>query len=89
MPDTVTIQTRPDQQFTLERFEDAGESEILPDIAALAGVDIEPAPDAAVCGATGCREKAQLLRGVIEDFGRRVLCANHMTDLVCREVLDA
>lgn len=51
-------------------------------------VDVRPAPDAAVCGASGCTETAQLLRGVIEDYGRRVLCADHMANLIHREVLN-
>ncbi|WP_363463619.1 hypothetical protein [Halogeometricum borinquense] len=88
MPDTVTIHARPDRQFTLERFDDTESTDFLPDLAALTGVDLEPASDAAACGAAGCRETAQLIRGVIEGFGQRVLCADHMADLVRREVLD-
>lgn len=55
---------------------------------ALAGVHTEPASDADVCGSLGCHETARLVRGVIEGFGQRVLCAEHMADLVRREVLD-
>jgi hypothetical protein len=88
MPDSVTINARPDRQFTLERFDDIESSGILPDLAALTGVDLEPAPDATVCGAAGCGETALLIRGVIKGFGQRVLCADHMADLVRREVLD-
>ena len=55
---------------------------------ALSCVETEPAPDADVCGFLGCRETAQLIRGVIDGFGQRVLCAEHMADLVRREVLD-
>jgi hypothetical protein len=88
MPDTVTIHARPNRQFTFERFDDTESSDFLPDLAALTGVDLEPAPDAAACGATGCRETAQLIRGVVEGFGQRVLCADHMADLIRREVLN-
>ena len=88
MPDTVTIYARPDRQFTFERFDDIESSEFLPDFAALAGVDLEPASDAAACGAAGCCETAQLICGIIEGFGQRVLCAEHMADLIRREVLE-
>lgn len=89
MPDTATIHTRRERQFSLESFEDDESNEYLPNLGALAGVDLEPAPRAAACGATGCRETAQLVRGVIEGFGQRVLCADHMADLIRQEVLDA
>jgi len=49
-------------------------------------VQIEPAPDANVCGATGCRETTQLLRGAIEGIGQRILCAEHLAGLIQREV---
>lgn len=88
MPDTVTIQARPERQFTFKRSDDTQSSGFLPELAALPGVDLERAPDAAACGAAGCRDTAQLIRVVIERFGQRVLCADHMADLIRREVLD-
>jgi len=88
MPDTTTIHARPDRQFTLERFDDTESSEVREVLAGLSGVDLEPASNAAACGAAGCRETGQLIRGVIEGFGQRVLCAEHMADLVRREVLN-
>lgn len=88
MPDTGTVNARPDRQFTLERFADTESTESQPNRAALTDVDLEPASDAAVCGAAGCRETAQLIRGVIEGIGQRVLCADHMADFLRREVLD-
>jgi len=60
----------------------------LPNLPAVAGVEIEPATEADACGALGCTETAQLVRGVIEGVGQHVLCADHMADLVRREVLD-
>ena len=87
MPDTATIHTRPDQQFTLEHYDDSEGNEVQPDLTTLSDVDIERAPDAAVCGAGGCRETAKLLLGVIKGVGQRVLCCEHMADLVRREVL--
>jgi len=53
----------------------------------IAGVELEAAPEADACGALGCRRHQQLVRGVIEDFGKRVLCADHMADLIRRETL--
>lgn len=88
MPNTATIHVRPDRQFTLERFDDTESSDLPPNLAALTGVDLEPENDAAACGAAGCQETAKLIRGVINGFGQRVLCADHMAELVCREVLD-
>ena len=88
MPDTATIHTRPDRQSTLSCSDGSETSDVLPDLAAITGVDLEPAPDSAACGAAGCRETAQLLRGVIQEVGQRVLCADHMADLIRREVLD-
>lgn len=88
MPDTITIQTRPDRQFTFERFDDTESTDFLPNLAPLTGVNLEPAPDAAACGSAGCHETAKLIRGVVEGFGQRVLCADHMADFVHREVLD-
>jgi hypothetical protein len=55
---------------------------------ALDRVRTEPAPDAGVCGAIGCQNTTRLVRGIIEGFGERVLCAEHMADLVRREVHD-
>mgnify|MGYP006273368013 CR=1 FL=1 len=88
MPDTATIHARPDRQSTLSCSDSSETSDVLPDLATITGVDLEPAPDAAACGASGCRETAQLLRGVIQEVGQRVLCADHMADLIRREVLD-
>jgi|GEM_PF-1590646 tRNA U55 pseudouridine synthase TruB len=59
----------------------------LPDLTSIDGLHIERAPHAVACGSLGCTESEQLIRAVIEDVGRRVLCASHTADLVRREVL--
>jgi hypothetical protein len=51
-------------------------------------VELEPAPDADGCGALGCRKQRRLVRGVIQGFGQRVLCPDHMASLIQREVLN-
>ena len=63
-----------------------GDARVL-NLAAISGVDIEPAPDAAVCGASSCTTAEKLVRGVIVGVGQRVLCGRHMAALVKREVM--
>lgn len=78
----------PHTQYPIELFAtDSGDS-VLEEIGALDEVTIEPAPDAVACGAAGCRDSSQLLRAVIEGFGKRVLCPDHVVDLVRRKVID-
>lgn len=85
MPETATRHARTNRQSVLERFDNSEQSDYA---AKLAGVELEPAPDAAACGAAGCRDTVQLIRGEIEKFGQRVLCADHMADLIQKEVLN-
>jgi hypothetical protein len=76
-------------QFTIERITSGAVDSLLEKIDALDEVSLAPAPSADVCGALGCRERSVLLQTVIDGFGRRVLCIDHLTDLVHREVDDA
>jgi len=50
-------------------------------------VQLEPAPTADGCGATGCTTRTNLVRGFIEEIGQRVYCAPHMEDFLRREVV--
>lgn len=48
-------------------------------------VEVEAIPDAAACGAAGCRRVEHLIRVTIAGFGTRVLCPDHASDLLKRE----
>jgi len=42
--------------------------------------------DATVCGAAGCHETDLLLQATVSEYGSRVLCPDHLEQLVEREV---
>lgn len=83
MSDSQTTNTQHELRHTIDTTKGAVQIN-LDDIDA---VDLEPASNAHACGAAGCTETSQLIHGVIKQVGQRVLCVNHMADLIRQEVL--
>lgn len=53
------------------------------------GVTIEAAPDADACVRWGCRQGEQLVKATIEGVGPRVVCPDHLPDLVEEKAINA
>lgn len=83
MSDSQTTNT----QHELKRTIDPTTSDIQFNPYDLDAVDLEPATNAHACGAAGCTETSQLIHGAIKQVGQRVLCVDHMADLIRQEVL--
>jgi hypothetical protein len=66
----------------------ANDEDALAGLRGLPGVEVEDAEDAAACGASGCRRTEDLVRGRVQEYGQRVLCSEHLAELIKREVLD-
>lgn len=45
--------------------------------------------DATICGAAGCHSSEMLLQATISKYGSRVLCPDHLEQLVEREVANS
>lgn len=84
MQETSTQSKYSAQIKAVQLIEDTAD-EPIPDLGRM-GVQLEPARQAAVCGAAGCRETAQLVKGVIDGVGERVLCAEDMAGLIQRVI---
>lgn len=89
MTNTLTTRTRANHQFDGGGFDENSESSNLSEACSLAGVEIDTAPNATVCGALGCQKTEDLHRGIIDDVGQRVLCTEHLEQILIREVLNS
>jgi hypothetical protein len=87
MSDTITIHTQPGGKQP-SKGGTTWNGDFIDEISTLTEHSIEAAPDAAVCGALGCRESAKLVRCILEEVGQRVFCPDHMTNLIRKEVLE-
>lgn len=86
MQDTITQSQYINQIEPVQLVGDAGH-EPIPDIHGL-DIQLQPARQAAVCGVAGCRETEQLVKGIIDRVGKRVLCADDMAELIQEEILN-
>lgn len=83
----TSTQSRYNTQINAVRLIEDAEHEPIPNLDRM-GVQLQPARKAAVCGAAGCRETAQLVKGVIDGVGERVLCAEDMAEIIQQEILN-